>query len=343
MKRRSFFLAIVGILLVATLVFAPVSIAKDYKWKIGQPMPEGTFLFDATKELVKDISEATKGRITVTHYPGDLLGDVTLQNKNVMTGTQEMAISWPSPAENPKWVFMTVPFIFRTYKEAQTAYAPGGWWMKTAEPIATACKWKLLGSVPLGFTGFVAREKWDSMPIEKKYKIRVMADEGAKKTVDAMGFNSVTMSWGEIHSSLALGTVDGAWGPTASDDFKMFLDVAKYGYLYRSNFSITPFFMNLDLFKSLSPEDQAILEKTTADWTVKMWNMYADYENKQFEEMSKAGKLITLTAKEWSANAEKVRKEVWPFYEAILGQDIFKLIRQNAVKLPVEKGTDEPY
>lgn len=343
MKRMQKVSIIVLAFIVGAFFVVSPSFAKSYKWKIGQPMPEGTFLFDATEQLVKDISKATEGRITVTHYPGDLLGDVTLQNKNVMIGTQEMAISWPTAAENPKWVLMSVPFMFRSYNHAAEAYKPGGWWQTVAAPIAKACNWKILGSVPLGFTGIVGSAKWDAMPTKKSIKVRVMGDDLVKKAVDAMGFNTVTIPWGEIHSSLALRTVDGAWGPTASDDFKMFLDVAKFGYMYRYNFAITPFFMNLDLFNTLSPEDQAILEKTAAAWTEKTWATYADYENKQFEEMAKAGRLVYLSAQEWTANADKVRKEIWPLFEPILGQDLYKQLWEKADRLPVDKGTDDPY
>lgn len=330
---------------VTTTVAVPTKAAptQTYEWKISQPYTKGAILYDLTEDFISRLRAASNGRMVINHYPGDLLGDYLAVNKNVSLGKQEMAITWPSTGDNPKWDVNNVPFVCRTFKEAFDAYSPGKWAYNAHLDIAEETHWHLLGEVPLGFTGVVSNVKFDPMPVAKNVKTRVMAGEGAKKTVEVMGLQPVTIPWSEISSSLKLGTIDAAWGATSSDDFKQFFDVYKYAYMYRSNFANTLFIMNRDIYQSLPEGDKDILSRVTVNWVDHAWSYYMSYEAKTFAELEESGKLIYLTAEEWTVNAEVQREQTWSFYEQNIGKAIMDIIRANAVPLPVPAGTDAGY
>lgn len=80
-----------------------------------------------------------------------------------------------------------------------------------------------------------------------------------------LGGSLVNLPGGEIYSGLEKGVVDGAAWPVAGQDRMKFYEVAKY--MMRPRFGTSPFSiaMNLDKFKSLGKEDQALLLKVGHD------------------------------------------------------------------------------
>jgi len=326
-------MVVIGLLGVGCAPQAAPPEEATYEWTFGQCFPEGTIRYDFAEDLVKRVDEASNGRIILNHYPGDLLGDWAVQAENVMRGTQDVYVGAVPSSVTPKWEVHSLVYIVGDWDHAYEFYKPGGWLYGVFQKIAEEdSNWKVLGIAPEGFAGIVSTKEFAPMPGPKNLKARVMGAEGWRLMMEAIGFDAVTMPWSEIHSALMLGTIDAAMGATGADDYDMFSDVADYAYFYNAAFGTNLLIVNLDLFNSLSPADQELLEKVGSEWTAYTWSVYKDYQDEKWDEIRAAGKIeiIELTPEQWSANAEVVRAAAWPYYEEVVGKDIMDVIEANA-------------
>ena len=209
---------------------------QTYTWKFGQVFTEGTIRYDQAVDLIDRIETAFGGRVTIEHFPGELLGDYAVQCDNTATGAQDMYWGAATESNSEKWVVQALPYVVFNWEQAQQFFGPGGNMHQVWEDISEESNWKMLAGSPEGLTGLVSKVELDPMPGPKGLKARVMAVESAKSMMEAVGFDAITMPWSEIHSALMLGTIDATWGPTGADDFLLFSDAAQYAYLYNFNF-----------------------------------------------------------------------------------------------------------
>ncbi len=100
---------------------------KTYEWKLGQRYAPGTFIANAAEDLIKRVSQASNGRIKITHYPGDPLGDYTVQNQSVSLGKQDITMTAAVASDNPKQDAKMLPFMMYGLGQAYDFVRPGGW------------------------------------------------------------------------------------------------------------------------------------------------------------------------------------------------------------------------
>jgi TRAP-type C4-dicarboxylate transport system substrate-binding protein len=333
MKKKRFLLVAVGLACIIALTAIPLSgcPGKTYEWTFGQIFTEGTIRYDQSVDLVERIHEAFEGRITVNHFPGDLLGDYAVQATNTATGAQDMYYGAPTEENSPKWAISATPYVVKDWDSAEDFYGPGGPMHEVYEQVANESNWELLGGSPEGFTGLISKVQFDPMPGPKGIKCRVYAVESAKSMAQAVGFETITMPWSEIHSALMLGTIDAAWGPTGADDYLLFADAADYAYFYNFNFGYLIAVMNLDLFNSLDASDQQLLKDVGAEWENDWWPLYRADQEQRFQQVRQAMTVIDLTPEQLTANCEAVRAVTWPeVFEPLLGKEFMDQIRDQA-------------
>ena len=303
-----------------------------YDWNISQPYPEGTLLYATVEDLVERVAAASDGRITLTHYPGTLLGDYTAQQEAIAAGTHDMAFTWPSTAMNPKWDISKLGSIMYNWEDAYAAFEPGGWNSTLWDGIAEETNWKLLGLNPGGSMNVISNKLFD-ITNPGGLKIRVQSNRVIQARYDALGFNPITMPMSDVASSLAIGTIDASSGCSFAE-FKVYGDAFKYVYAVSEHFSATPGVMNLDLFNSLSAADQKLLLDAASGATDAAWEKLGDDVVKNWNGLLDWQIVVTLDGNRWSALAQKVRDGEWTAAEALLGTNLVDLVREHATPLP---------
>lgn len=319
---------------------------KTYKWKMSQPYPSGTMLFNITEAFIERVDKASNGRIKITHYPGDLLGDYMVQQEAVGSGAQELAITWPGTAMNPKWDILGMGYVGWNSDHGKAAFGPGGWMLPVLDDIAAECNWKILSIFPSGSTTggdcVISNDSFDPVNPEGR-KLRVQASQNYTIRYAAMGFNPVTMPMSEVSSALALGTIDASAGCVPTE-FAIYGDAFSYAYIYAPVLFPAELILTRTVWDSLSEADQKLLLEaadftTDANFGWQAWEIDAvrNYE----EDLLPWQILVTLDGDQWATMAEKARAAEWPYLEKLIGTELMDTIKANAVELPWGLTLDE--
>jgi len=316
-KKHS--LIVLGFLLIFVIfsVFVSSAAASGSSYKINlaqfEASPEMP-CYRVAEYFMKRVNELSNGRITIKHFPGDLLGDWETQEIHVKEGSLDMCVAPPSATFDIEMEFVWMPYLFFNWEGAKDVYGPGGGGEKLLREICLRNNTYSLGVTPEGFGVVLSTKEFTPLPgheSTKKLKVRVMPTKTEEITGQTLGFATLSMSWGEIHSAMMLGTIDGAMGPNYASS-PLFKDVTKQLYGYNYAFTAAPWVINYDLWKSLPAEDQEILQTAMSEAVDIEWEKGIEDEETAIAEMQEAGvQIVNLTKEQMAANIEACRDKVW--------------------------------
>ena len=215
------------------------------------------------------VRERTDGRINIKLYPGTSLvqGDQTREFSAIRQGIIDMAvgstINW-SPQVKALNLF-SLPFLFPDYA-AVDAVVQGPTGQEIFKAIDKA------GVLPLawGENGYreISNSKRPIVQPEdlKGLKIRVVGSPLFLDTFTALGANPTQMSWADAQPAMASGAVDGQENPIPVY-MAAKLNTVGQKYLTLWGYMNDPliFVVNKDVWKSWTPEDQAIVKQAALD------------------------------------------------------------------------------
>jgi len=316
---KKYILVFSGLLLVFFMfsIFVSSGFASDSSYKINLGQSEtnpATTSYRIGDAFEKKVAELSDGRITIDQFKGDLLGDWETQEIHVKEGSLDMCMAPASATFDPKMEFVRLPYVIFSLEGAKKVYGPGGGGKKLLNEICEKNNTYCLGVEPQGFIIVLSTKKITPLPGDpsiKKIKTRVMPAKLEEITGRTLGFSTLSMSWGEVHSALMLGTIDALMGSTYGET-PMFKDIVKYQYNYNYGFSAVPWIINLDLWNSLSKKDQEILQTAMDEAMSFEWDRAAKTEEETISIMQKAGvEVIDLTKEQMMANVIALRGKVW--------------------------------
>jgi len=346
MKKIIIVLAAIMILGLFVVSGTQAAAQNTYNWKMSQPYPEGTMLYNVTEAFIDRVEKASNGRIKITHYPSDLLGDYVTQQEGVQSGGQELAYTWPVTKMSPKWDIMGIGYTGWNSQHGLDTWGPNGWLLPVVDEIAKEVNWKVLGIAPSGSTTtgdiVISNQSFDPDSPEGR-KIRVQGSKNYTVRYGTLGFNPITMPMSEVSSALALGTIDASAGCVPTE-FTIYGDAFTYGYLYADTLFPALLILNRDVWDSLSPIDQEILVKAgdmsnhpNFGWEIWEKDVIRNYE----EDLLPWQVIVTPDGDSWARRAEKARNEEWAYLESVIGKDLMDIVRENAVDLPWGLSVDE--
>lgn len=280
----------------------------------------------AMMKLKETVEAKTNGRIKMTLYPANQLGDYTLVYDEIMKGSIDMAlISIPS-GHNPKLELTYVPSIAENYDQVRKLYSQGSYIYKTMDKLNNDLNVKLLGFNIEGFGGLGMTKLPNdpgSVTSKKNVLLRVPPMDVFKVWADDMNYTTVTVPYAELYTALQTGVADGWSGGTPVSNWLGFRDVLKY-YIPVNNFvENTSYVMNLNLWKSLSPEDQKIIGDATAELSAASVDIAQKSDKQYMDEMKKAGiNVVELSDADRKTLADQTRKTSWPKLNNRMGKEI---------------------
>lgn len=287
--------------------------------------------------FVKKVDELSQGRIQVKHFPGDLLGDWETQEVHVKEGSLDMCFAPATAAFDPEMEFVRVPYLVYSWDGVKRLFTGGGEGEKLLMEICQRNNTYCIGVAPEGFSVIVSTKEFTPLPKHpsvRSIKTRVMPAKLEEITGKALGFMTLSMPWGEIHSALMLGTIDAAMGPVYGE-VTLFKDVVKYMYNYNYGFYAAPWIFNLDRWNSLSEEDRNILLAAFEEAKNIEWERAIETQENAIEQMKAAGvKVIDLTDEQMAANVKVCREEVWDWAaENMFSKEFMDKIRSMAEEI----------
>lgn len=179
--------------------------------KLGHALDTGHPVHAAMERMATRLEELSGGTVAIDIYPSAVLGSEVQCLEQVQNGSLDMTKVSAAVMENfvPEMAVFGLPYLFRDSEH---------YWRVLSGPIGAALlekgEPKLLRGLcyyDSGSRNFYTRSKPIRTPEDLEgLKIRVMNSATAIAMVKAMGGAPTPIAWGELYSSLAQGTVDGA-------------------------------------------------------------------------------------------------------------------------------------
>lgn len=185
----------------------------DLNLKISVNTGEVGIDFMTAQKFADILAERTGDKVKATVFGNGQLqgGDMSKSIETLLSGgTFEMCVVSGTvlSAKDEKFLVAQLPFIFKTYEEADKYLIGTG-----GEYIYKLAQLNGMVSLGLFHNGLkqITNSKKDCrLPSDfAGMKIRIPSGEVAMKTYQAFGADPIAMTWGEVYTALQQGTVDG--------------------------------------------------------------------------------------------------------------------------------------
>lgn len=327
--------------LVATTFISAAASAtvNEHKFRLGMTVQRDTPMGATAERFQKHLAELSEEKLALEILPGGLLGDATSLQEQVSRGVLEFSIGFVSTGLDSRLGLVNVPGIFWSWEDAKEFWQAEGDMLKVFSDVAEENGMKVLGTIPCCFNRVITSESFDPVPSDvakMSLKSRSMSMPSDVLAVEAIGLNATPMPLNETPTALATGMLDVVAGP-AMADIPMYEGLADKVYLYRYRVEINPLLMSLDIWDSLSAEEQEVIQEAANAATASGWehskSIMEDYKQRAGEW---GIEVVELSEAQHVENIKAIRDNVWPKIEDSIGSEIMDRIRSAAVPLPKE-------
>lgn len=212
--------------------------------------------------MKKYVEEKTNGELLISIYPNSQLGAERESVEQCTSGSLEMATASAGPLTtfNKRFMVLDIPFAFDSYEIA---------WMvldsQVGQELLESCEEVGLKGLAYMENGFrhVTNNVRPIKGVEdlKNIKIRTMEAPMHMENFKLLGANPTPVPWTELYLTLQQKIVDGQENPLANLWEVRMYEVQKYASLTGHIYDPMPLVADLKWFKSLTPEQQSIIEK----------------------------------------------------------------------------------
>ncbi len=280
----------------------------------------------ALEEIAEQVAADSGGRISITVYPANQLGDYTTVHEEIMRGTIEMALISTSPEHDDRLLLSYMPYIAENYDQVRELYAPGGFLYDTYKDIHNDLDAEFLGfwAEGLGVLGTTEIPNEPANPeVDKGILLRVPPVDGVRLSVEAQGYRGTEIAYADLFSALETGIADGWTGGGDVLNYTGFRDVIDYIVPVNNFFEATFFLASYDFWHDLAPEDQEIIRNAVEEKSSMSLEQVEVINMEYRERMQEEGiEIIDLTDEEVSYIAEYVRERTWPQLAEDVGEDL---------------------
>lgn len=267
---------------------------------------------EGAEKLAALVAELSGGTLEIEIYPANALGEDEEVMELMQSGIVDMSLVMPvskAAANIPDLEVFNFPFLFVSEEHGQAfAQSP-----EAQTLLDKASEHNLVG---LGFSTFLFRYPMNSVKeitsVEdfKGLKLRTMSTPAALDAFAELGANTVSIPFGELYSSLQLGTIDGVENDLLTLLGQNYHEVAKHLSLV----PIWPFasitLMSQDTWNKLSDEHQAVLKEAIPQALKVIDEEYANSLSGAIEMLKENGVIVSEPA-----NVQEFVNAVQPVYD----------------------------
>lgn len=288
---------------------------KTFNLRLATQHPVEHMATISANKIKEKVEKETNGRITITIYPANQLGDYTQVYEEVIRGSIDMAhISVPDQFD-ARLSIGFLPYIGRDYDEISKVFAADSYLSKEVSKLHEALGVKFLGYYGEGFGG-IGCTKMPNEPanfnVDKGLLVRVPPIDSFKLGAEDLGFRTTTIPYAETYSALQTGIADGWVGGPPNLNYMWFRDVIKVYLQYNNSFESTSYVMNLDLWNSLSADDQKIIADAFSEQCQESYTLAEEDDRLHREKLKEAGiEVVEFSQEELEAFANHVREVSW--------------------------------
>ena len=285
--------------------------------KASDVHPQGYPTVQAVEDMGKNLSTATKGRLSIQMYPSMQLGGEKEAIEQAQVGAiafARVSVGALGPVVDDLNVF-NLPYVFRNTAHMEKVI-DGQIGQDLLDKVTNSGK----GLVGLCWMDAGARNFYDTKkPIKniadlKGLKIRVMGNPMFVEMANSMGANGVPLGYDQVFSSLQTGVVDGAENNPPSFVFDNHYQVAKFYTIDEHLIVPEMLVMSKKIFDSLSKEEQADVKKFAREAQLEERKLWEEYEQKAMDKAKAAGITVTQVSAADKKAFQDAVKPVWDKY-----------------------------
>lgn len=244
---------------------------EEQTWNFACSTTETSTWAEGGRKFGELMEEATGGKIKVNVYAAD-----QLTNGNQSEGIQALMNGDPVQismhsnliysAFDPRFNVVSLPYLFDSVEDADEKLdGEGG---EKLKEILSEYGLHCMGIAENGFrqlTNNVREIK--SVEDMKNLKIRVAGSNLLMQCYKMWGADATNMNWSETYTALQQKTVEGQENPLPAIDAASVQEVQPYCSLWGANYDCLFFCINQEVYNSLTPEQQAVVDECGAKAT----------------------------------------------------------------------------
>jgi tripartite ATP-independent transporter DctP family solute receptor len=290
----------------------PVARKLDFAYIV--PPPESGAV--AFKWMAEEVTRRSNGTLTVVFHGGTLLTRELEIMDAVKSGN--VAIGSPSGAAStvfPELGVFLVPYLVRDYAHAYKMFN-GEIGKSLDEQFQRKYQLKILLFFDYGFRHFWNNRRPIVKPDDLRgLKLRVQQGRVFADTVNGLGANAVPMSWSEVVPAAQQGVIDGADLPIVNINALKIYEVSKYVSMTFHNYGPSLVVMNLEIWKSLTPDAQKLLAEVSRQAQGKVRELTESVDNLQQAKAILEAKGMKVNASDVAAFRRVAEEKIWPQYQ----------------------------
>lgn len=240
--------------------------------------------------------EYSGGHMSLDIYPSNQLAAGAKAVEGCQLGTIDIIIENPMSIGNvvPSFEALNLPYLYDTAEQAFAMMAT-----EEAHVFADDCEAKNMKLLGYWYNGWrnVSNAKKPIQTVEdlKGLTIRIAESQVFADMMTALGMLPVPLANSEVFTALQMGTVDAQENPQNNYINNKYFEVNRYFSMTRHVFTVEPVLMNLDLWNSLTAEEQAIVQKAFDEATVYQRAIAQETEENQLAQFLADGADIVVT------------------------------------------------
>lgn len=285
------------------------------------------------QELVQEYSE---GRIDVSIYPSNQLGDEQEVAQSMRMGTIESAIVYTGnlvPLAPSAGVLM-LPYAFTSSEEAWAAM--DALQEPLNERISSEAGVRAVGLLEKGFRVLTTSDK----PVRtlddlQGQNIRVSPNKIAIDTFRAWGIDPTPMAWAEVFSALQQGVIDGQENPYTTAISSNFYEVQDYITEIHYMMWTGPLLVSERFYQGLPEDLQAAIDRAGIEAANYERELSARLTEEAKNELVELG-MELLGPPEDEAEWQEKARSIWPEFYADIGGEEWALEAQKIMQEAID-------
>ena len=284
--------------------------------RLATQHPVDHMAYDSAVRIKEKIESETDGRIEIMIYPANQLGDYVQVYEEVIRGTIDLAhIGVPDQFDSRLSVgFM--PYLAKDYDEVKKVFGPNSYLSKEMDKMHNDLGVKFLGYYCEGMMGIgTIKEAFEAgnPDVDKDVLVRVPPMDVFKFGAEGLGYRTTTIPYSDTFAALQTGVADGWSGGAPNINYLSFRDVIDNYYQYNLHQESTQYVMNLELFNSLSEEDQKLFTEAFGEEAKNSVSLAEEEDQMYRDKLRESGvNVYEFTTEELEAMATDCRENIWP-------------------------------
>ena len=291
------------------------------------------------EEAARRISEQTDGHVEIKVYPASQLGDLTQAYDEIIAGTIDMGLFTVYGTYDIVNEINFTCFLTSSLDEFREVYSKDGFIYQTLEQAQRDRGVTLMGFWPSGYLGLgfaKLSEGPDTLfdcTVKKNELIRVPGMDTMLASAQALGYNTTTINYSDVYTSLQTGVCDGSWNGGAYANYQSFRDVLKYYVDYRVCNDVYSMVMNTQKLASLPAEYQEIVTSVIGEVLEEGITKIGEQETQSLKDLADYGiEVIVPTDEQRDEMKAYFVENVWPTFADMFGQDVIDKLVETAAR-----------